>query len=382
MDKSNQRSSFLWLFLTVLCLLYTSSQAEESKTLSNMVALSATGIDSYFINSVRHTQQQNSVNTESTINILNLFPAKYAKVDYQIAQADIKRQINPEAIAVVFPDIGEPYRSIFLKIIEGIEDQLKTKVKSVPIPANMESAELNNQLKRSGVKVVIALGQRGYKLATGLDRDIGIVVGGVLTVPESDHNQYTVISLTPDPNLLFSQLKKLIPGIKRVIVVYNPNNSEWLMRLARLAAKNQGLELLTIEAKDLATAAHQYESVFATADGRFDSVWLPQDSTTVEENTIMPLVLKESWNKSVPIFSSNFLHVKKGALFALYPNNLEMGKYLAQNAQILLSGDNSKRGLIPLKDVQAALNTRTATRIGLAIGQQKQRAFDFIFPEQ
>lgn len=311
-----------------------------------------------------------------------LFPTTpTTRVDFQLAQSDGKRG-GPDAIAVIFPDIGEPYRSIFMKIIEGIEDQLKTRVKAVPVGNNTEAPELNAQLKRQGVRVVIALGQRGYKLATGLDKDIGVIVGGVLTVPEPDHSQFTVISLTPDPNLLFSQLKNLIPGIKRVIVVYNPNNNEWLIRLARLAAKNQGLELQTIEARDLASAAHQYEAVFAAADGRFDSVWLPQDSTTVEESTIMPLVLKESWNKGVPIFSSNFLHVKKGALFALYPNNLEMGRNLASSAQTLLAGDTSKRGVIPLKDVQAALNTRTASRIGLAIGQQKQRAFDFIFPEQ
>lgn len=300
-----------------------------------------------------------------------------------LAQSDGKRiQAGPEAITVIFPDIGEPFRSIFAKMIEGIEEQTKTKVKSIALPASMEAAELNTILRRQGTRVVIALGQRGYKLATGLDKDIAVVIGGVLSVPEADHSPYPVISLTPDPGLLFSQLKNLIPGIKRVLVVYNPANNEWLIRLARQAAKSQGLELMTYEARDLAGAAHHYEAVFAAADGRFDAVWLPQDSTTVEENTIMPLILKESWNRSVPIFSSNFVHVKKGALFALYPNNLEMGRNLAVSAQNALAGEVPKRGVFPLKEVMTALNVRTASRIGLSIGAQKQRSFDFIFPEQ
>ncbi len=306
-----------------------------------------------------------------------------AKPIYLLAQAsDTSRKsvVVPDAITVIFPDIGEPFRSIFAKIIEGIEEQVKGKVRSMPI-SNQEAPEINSQLRRNGTKVVIALGQRGYKIASGLDREFAVVIGGVLSVPEADHNQFTVVSLTPDPNLLFAQLKNLIPGIKRVLVVYNPGSNEWLIRQARIAAKNQSLELVTYEAKDLASAAHQYEAAFAASDSRFDSLWLPQDSTTVEESTILPLVLKESWNRGVPIFSSNFLHVKKGALFALYPNNLDMGRNLASLAIGVANGDNSKRGLAPLKEVLSALNIRTASRIGINIGAQRQRSFDFIFPE-
>ncbi len=302
---------------------------------------------------------------------------------YLLAQASDGSKRGPvsaDAITVIFPDIGEPFRSIFAKIIEGIEEQVRGKVRSMPI-SNQEAPEINSQLRRNGTRVVIALGQRGYKIASGLDRDFSVVIGGVLSIPDGDHSQFSVISLTPDPNLLFAQLKNLIPGIKRVLVVYNPGNNEWLIKLARIAAKNQSLELVTYEARDLASAAHQYETAFAASDSRFDSLWLPQDSTTVEESTIMPLVLKESWNRGVPIFSSNFLHVKKGALFALYPNNLEMGRNLAASAVNLANGDNSKRGLSPLKDVLSALNIRTASRIGINIGAQRQRSFDFIFPE-
>ncbi|MFC6520415.1 hypothetical protein ACFQAT_12155 [Undibacterium arcticum] len=32
------------------------------------------------------------------------------------------------AIAVIYPDIGEPFRSVFAKIIEGIEEQAKVRV--------------------------------------------------------------------------------------------------------------------------------------------------------------------------------------------------------------------------------------------------------------
>ena len=95
----------------------------------------------------------------------------------------------------------------------------------------------------------------------------------------------------------------------------------------------------------------------------------------------MPLVLKESWNRGVPVFSSSFLHVKKGALFALYPNNLELGRNLAVSALSVLAGESRKRGVSPLREVHTAVNLRTASHIGLNIGYQQQRSFDFVFPE-
>jgi putative ABC transport system substrate-binding protein len=37
--------------------------------------------------------------------------------------------------------------------------------------------------------------------------------------------------------------------------------------------------------------------------------------------------------------------------------------------------------VLPLREVHTAVNLRTASHIGLIIGYQQQRSFDFIFPE-
>ncbi|MEO6354841.1 MAG: ABC transporter substrate binding protein [Burkholderiaceae bacterium] len=268
-----------------------------------------------------------------------------------------------------------------MEIIEGIEEQTGRRVNTHPVGPNSNASELNGQLKRNGTRVVIALGRQGVRIASGLDRDIAVVVGGVLSVPEAESRDLTGISLTPDPALLFSFLKSLLPGVKRVTVVYNPQNNGWLLKLAQAAAKAQGLELAAHVAPDLATAAHLYEGAFAAADSRLDAIWLPHDATTVDEATIVPLVLKESWNRGVPVFSSSFLHVKKGVLFALYPNNLKLGRDLANSALGILAGEPRERGMSPLRGVYTAVNLRTAGHIGLNINAQQQRSFNSVFPE-
>ncbi len=324
--------------------------------------------------------QYNPFEFRSDLNIVryNISPISLAEASDPAKKFDAQ---VAGALAVVYPDIGEPYRSVFAKIIEGIEDGARIAVRTYPINPNQDPADLGGLLKKNGTKVVIALGRQGLKATSGLDRDIPVVVGGVLAIPESENRSLTGISLTPDPALLFTRLKNLLPGVKRVIVVYNPQHNEWLIKIARDAAKSHGLELLAYEARDLGAAARAYEAAFAGSDARRDAVWLPQDSTTVDENAILPLVLKESWNRNVPVFSSSFLHVKKGALFALYPNNLELGRTLASSALAVMSGDARRRGVLPLREVQTAVNLRTASHIGLTIGYQQQRSFDFIFPE-
>src|SRR5471030_899749 len=98
--------------------------------------------------------------------------------------------------------------------------------------------ELRNTLKNG--KVVIALGRQGLKAAAMLDPAQGVVVGGVGTAPDAE--RLNGISLAPDPALLFGMLKTLLPGIRRVIVVYNPASNEAQIRLAREAARGLGLE--------------------------------------------------------------------------------------------------------------------------------------------
>ncbi|MDD5383517.1 MAG: ABC transporter substrate binding protein [Gallionella sp.] len=284
-------------------------------------------------------------------------------------------------IAVIYPDIGEPYRGIFAKIIEGIEYKVGTPVGNHPVRADTDIGGLKASLLRQNTKVVIALGRQGMKTATVLSNGIRVVVGGVLTVPENGASGQPVISLSPDPALLFARLKALMPAAKRVFVVYDPGFNGWLMKLANEAAHAQGLELVAYETQDLRGAVRFYQKIFSAADGQHDVLWLPQDSTTVEESSILPLVLQESWKQGIAVFSSNSAHVRRGVLFSLYPDNVALGKSLAGLAQgILASGDYGRRGVMPLRDVQSAVNLRTAKHLRLNPGHLQ--GFDTTFPEQ
>lgn len=296
------------------------------------------------------------------------------------ARADEQPAAPADTIAVLFPDVGAPYRKVFLEIVAGVEQQAPGKVSAIALAPGLGAAELQRRLKRNGSRGVIALGRQGLKMAEALDGSLHIVVGGIGALPEPE--RWRGISLMPDPALLFSWLKALVPGVKRVLVVHHPVQSAMAVRLAREAARVHGLELVTFEAYDLAGAVRRYEALFAQADGRRDALWLPQDAVTVDESTILPLVLRESWHRNLPIFSTSMLHVKKGVLFALYPDNVALGRELATLAQAPAAGAPAAPpppGLQPLRAVRMAFNTRTAGHLGLDV-DTVQHPFDAIFP--
>ncbi len=89
-------------------------------------------------------------------------------------------------IAVIYPDIGEPYRDIFTEIISGIEDNTDAQVASYPVSSDTNISALKNSLNLQHTKVIIALGRQGMKTAELLNNNVKVVVGGVLTVPENE----------------------------------------------------------------------------------------------------------------------------------------------------------------------------------------------------
>jgi putative ABC transport system substrate-binding protein len=287
------------------------------------------------------------------------------------------------SLAVVYPDLGEPFRQIFTAIIGGIEDRVGGAVTSLAVANNANPAAIAEDLRRREAKVLIGLGRGGMRIAAALADELAVLVGCVVSVQESEARSFPIHTLAPDPALLLARLKRLKPGTRRVHLVYDPRLNAWLARLAREAARAEGLELLAQEATDQAEALRAYTQLLAAADPARDALWLPQDPTSVDDGTVLPLVLKEGWNRNIAVFSSHLAHVKRGALFSLYPDNHELGRTLAASAQRLVTGPRSgaagSTGVLPLRQTRAAINIRTAAHLGIDAAAV-QSGFDLVYP--
>jgi putative ABC transport system substrate-binding protein len=284
------------------------------------------------------------------------------------------------SMAVVYPELGEPFKQVFTTIVDGIEDKLGGPVASFVLANNANPPQVADDIRKRDVQVLIGLGRGGMRIAAAMAGELAVLVGCVVSVQESEAKAFPVHTLAPDPALLLARLKRLRPTARRVHVVYDPKLNAWLVKLAREAARTEGLELLAQEAADQAEALRAYTQLLAAADPARDALWLPQDPTTVDDNVVLSLVLKEGWNRNMAVFSSHLAHVKRGALFSLYPDNHELGRTLAASAQRLMAAPKSgASGVLPLRQARAAINIRTAAHLGIDV-QAVQAGFDLVYP--
>jgi putative tryptophan/tyrosine transport system substrate-binding protein len=92
----------------------------------------------------------------------------------------------------------------------------------------------------------------------------------------------------------------------------------------------------------------------------------------------LPLILKEAWDKNLTVFSSSPNHVKRGALFSLYPDNVAMGRRLAAMARN--DAGAPKEAIVPLRDLQTAVNLRTADHLGLDLSRRDRSQYSLTYP--
>jgi putative ABC transport system substrate-binding protein len=291
------------------------------------------------------------------------------------------RAANAEPVAVIYPAVGKPYQDVIDNIIQGIRQQAGPSLQLYALTVDAADEKLNLWLTQQKIKVVIALGKQGLEATNRLPNGVQRILGALLSPPPKDEISYAGgISLVPDPEIIFSSIKQLSPKTRRVIVVHDPTTNDWLIQLAEQYAEKTGLELKALPAHDLREAAAAYTQLQQQGLKESDLIWLLNDPSTVDQNTILPLLLKASWDEGFAVLSTNPGHVKRGVLFALYPDYVRMGVSLGKLAA-QAAGSNGHGSISTLVDLSIAVNVRTAEHLNLIFSQKEKEAFDLIFPE-
>ncbi len=282
---------------------------------------------------------------------------------------------------VLFPDVAEPYRTVFNQILAGIRSRIAMDARA--LKNDPDADELRRWTSESAVGVVIALGKRGLSTALRLPSEMPLVAGAILALPSDamalPGRRLTAVSLASDPNVVFAKLSALAPRVKRVFVVYDPQVNEWLVTRARVVADTYGFQVDARAAEDLSAAVRHYRSIMEGMAGEEDALWLPHDPVTVDDGTVLPLVLKYAWEKRVVVISSSPEHAAKGVLFSLYPDNEAMGRRLAELALRAVRG-TAPAGLLALTDLALAVNVRTAAHLRIEFSREQARGFNLVFP--
>ncbi|MCR4392184.1 MAG: ABC transporter substrate-binding protein [Candidatus Acetothermia bacterium] len=218
-----------------------------------------------------------------------------------------------------------------------------------------------------GVDLVVSIATPTSQAAVQVFKDTGIpVVFSAVTDPVgaglTGYPNVTGLSDLIDVRADLMLLQELVPGAKRVGMVYNPGevNSAILTAMAEKAARELGLTIVAAAAENTAAVPLAAQSLI----GRVDALYVTTDNTVV---AALEAVVDVANRERLPFLVADPTSLERGALmctgFDYYDHGLMTGEVVAN----VLAGVAPKD--IPItyqRGTQVWLNLDMAQRIGFA----------------
>lgn len=284
-----------------------------------------------------------------------------------------------DCVLLFYPHVAEPYRTALNEIISGVEHGSKYKIHALLIEKNMPDIMVKQFADQFPCKMILGLGRWGLKKALQFPQHR--IAAAVLAMPDENIDA-VVLSLVPDPEVVFNKVKQLVPLLMAVHVVYNPEETGALIERAKQIAKQQNLVINAYPANTQKDSIEIYQELFKKLNPSRDAVWLPNDNSVFSPEILLPLVLKQSWRYSIAVFSSHPSYVRNGVLLSVYPDNTKIGHRIAGVLNDCLSVGCKQGQVLLMRNMLVAYNRRTGDRLRLNIDWSSSTLINSVFPVQ
>jgi putative ABC transport system substrate-binding protein len=305
----------------------------------------------------------------SVFSLAMLSLAAMGSVSLAGASAAVRQAVD---LVIIYPEVREPFARVFEEVVRGAEEGYQQNVRRVSMADNQSPVDFVHVLDHNSP--VLVLGNRLARQVTEHNAERRLIVGAV----NSEYSNVFGITLIPDSEVIAQKLPVLVPAINTVHIVTNAENSLLDFDRATQALSKQGIQLSIHQAKDIRVAAGVYRDLMQTLD-ESDAVWILPKGSFVN-NAVLAILLQESWEKHFVVFSSNPIHVKRGALFSIYPNNYNMGLSLGRLARDVAQNNSPEREMQALEDIFVTLNERTSNHLGINLTDDVRAHIDLILP--
>jgi putative tryptophan/tyrosine transport system substrate-binding protein len=224
-------------------------------------------------------------------------------------------------------------------------------------------AELARVIREEQPRLVLAVGDGALSALRKLRRPptIALMALGLPHAPSSSEN-LTGVDLSAAPGQYLALLQKL--KARRIGIVHDPAKTGWYLKLARVAARQLGLELVVREVSNPRQTIGQLDSL----KGAVDSLWLLPDTTAVTMETLEAYFLF-SQRESIPLVSFSAAHLKLGALLALELDRTDQGRQAGELAlQVLQGASPARLEVAAPRKVSVKFNDAIAKRLNYPAG--------------
>ena len=244
------------------------------------------------------------------------------------------------ALAILLPSLAQAYDVLVLlsrrepaydEVLKGFRFEQKTSLRLLVL-ADYAEIDIVRIVREDHPRLILAVGDAALTATRKVQNTpvVALMALGIHNRKPAQPN-LTGIGMYAPPEryiTIFQSMKK-----QRVGIIYNPAKSGWYLRLARQAAKEAGIELVTREVSKPRETIEQ----LSTLAGKVDALWMLPDSTAVTRETT-EAYFHFGQQHAVPVvsFAANYLGL--GAATVLEIDRLELGRQADDMVAALIKG--------------------------------------------
>jgi len=226
-------------------------------------------------------------------------------------------------------------------------------------------------VRKTDPAVILAIGIDALNRVKSI-KNVPIVYFMILNSPVAvPGDNITGVSLYINPEKQLSILKRAIPDISTIGLLYDPARTGDFVRRSRAAAEKAGILLIAREIHSPKDVPVQLQAL----RGKIDVFWMLPDITVVTPETVELLFLF-SFENRIPVITFSDKYLEMGALISFDIDTADIGMQAWGITEKILSGMDIKK--IKEADARKAVvtvNRKTARKLGITVaGEFLKRA--------
>ncbi len=215
-------------------------------------------------------------------------------------------------------------------------------------------------------KLILAIGPQAAQVAKAQVRDIPVVFAMVRNPRKSglEGDNIAGISLDVPIEAQLAMYKLLLPTLRVIGVIYDPEKTGALVKEAGEVAEKFGLRFLATPV----TSQTEVPAALRSLLGKVDALWMLPDETVITPESLAFFLLT-AFKHRLPVLTISDAFVEAGALAALSPDYTDVGRQACQLSREIESGrrPTAQASIVPPDKVNVAINLQTASQLGLLL---------------
>ena len=249
---------------------------------------------------------------------------------------------------------------------------------------NTEKEGIIEEIKSLQPDLILTFGSLATRAAQAIKKKpviftmvLAPVDSGFVKSMELPGNNFTGVSMDISLQVQFKTIKSILPGAKRIGVIYADESAE-IVTEAKKVAKMMGLSLVT----EAIASEKEIPKALKNIRSKIDLLWSIPDSIVFTPHSTR-FILLFTLREKLPFMGISPSFVKAGALFSLYNESYDMGR---QTGEIVLEVLRGRRPFkIPVMSPRKnnlIINSQVAEIIGIKIPQKIGDKADKILEEK